>query len=79
MCLGIPARIITIEPDGLQATVESWGIRAQVSLALVEDCRPGTYVLVHAGHAISIIDEKEAEARLTLWQNMASGERTGVD
>ncbi|MGB9860220.1 MAG: HypC/HybG/HupF family hydrogenase formation chaperone [Moorellaceae bacterium] len=70
MCLGVPARILSIEPGGLQGVVESWGVKARVSLVLVEGCRPGDYVLVHAGHAISVIDAREAEARLTLWQDM---------
>ncbi|CEP69361.1 Hydrogenase expression/formation protein,HupF/HypC [Moorella glycerini] len=70
MCLGVPARIIAIDTDGVQATVETRGVQARVSLALVEGCRPGSYVLVHAGHAISIIDTEEAKARLSLWQEL---------
>ncbi|MDN5344883.1 MAG: hydrogenase expression/formation protein HypC [Clostridia bacterium] len=70
MCLGVPARIIAIEADGVQATVETRGVQARVSLALVEGCRPGSYVLVHAGHAISVIDTEEAEARLNLWKEL---------
>lgn len=72
MCLGVPARIINIDSDGLQATVEARGVRARISLALVEGCQPGSYVLVHAGHAISLINAAEAATRLRLWEEMAS-------
>ncbi|SMB98891.1 hydrogenase expression/formation protein HypC [Thermanaeromonas toyohensis ToBE] len=79
MCLGVPAKIISIDPNGLEAIVETWGVRASVSLALVEGCKPGTYVLVHAGHAISVIDEEEAKARLSLWKELAnSKERSSL-
>lgn len=77
MCLGVPAKIISIDPSGLIATVETRGVKTNVSLALVEGCKPGCYVLVHAGHAISVIDEGEAKARLSLWEELAKLEERG--
>ncbi|MGI9861656.1 HypC/HybG/HupF family hydrogenase formation chaperone [Moorella naiadis] len=70
MCLGVPARIIFIDGDGRQATVDYQGVQVTVNLALVEGCQLGNYVLVHAGHAISVIDTEEAEARLSLWREL---------
>mgnify|MGYP001627379198 CR=1 FL=1 len=77
MCLGVPAKIVSIDPSGLIATVETQGVKANISLALVEGCKPGSYVLVHAGHAISVIDEEEAKARLSLWEELANLEERG--
>jgi hydrogenase expression/formation protein HypC len=64
MCLGIPGRIV--EPletiGGLeQALVEFGGLRRRVCTACVPDARPGDYIIVHAGIAISVIDAEEAE------------------
>jgi len=36
------------------------GIIKQVSLAYVPDARPGDYVIVHVGFALSTLDESEA-------------------
>lgn len=64
MCLGVPGRLI--ECDGCtnelaSGVVEFAGIRRRVSLACVPEARPGDYVIVHAGIAISRIDADEAQ------------------
>ncbi len=69
MCLAIPARIESI--DGKQATVELGGTRRDISLWLTPEAEVGDYVLLHAGYAISMIDQKEAEETLRLFQEMA--------
>jgi hydrogenase expression/formation protein HypC len=64
MCLAIPGKIISIaEEDGFlrPARVEFGGVVKKVSLACVPDATVGQYVLVHAGMAISIVDETEAK------------------
>jgi len=66
VCLAIPMRIETI--NGQEAQVEvggAHGVRT-VSLALTPEARPGDYVVVHAGYAISVIDEAEAQETLRL-------------
>ncbi|WP_258360757.1 HypC/HybG/HupF family hydrogenase formation chaperone [Moorella sulfitireducens (nom. illeg.)] len=78
MCLGVPARIISIDADGVQATAETQGVQLKVNLALVDGCRPGGYVLVHAGHAISVIDTEEARARLDLWKELIAFKKTSA-
>jgi hydrogenase expression/formation protein HypC len=68
MCLAVPGRIIDIQEDSGPArtgTVDFQGSRVEVSLALVPDASAGDWVLVHAGFAISTLNE--AEARET-WQ-----------
>jgi len=64
MCLAIPALVRTIE--GLEADVEIGGVSRRASIMLTPEVRVGDYVLLHTGHAISVIDEEEAEETLEL-------------
>ena len=59
MCLGIPAQLVALGPDGL-ATAEVSGVRREVSTALVPEARTGDWVLVHVGFALARIDATEA-------------------
>jgi len=65
MCLAVPGRIVSIQEeadDALRtAVVDFAGVRRQVSLAFTPEARPGDYVMVHVGFAISVVDENEAE------------------
>ena len=68
MCLAIPGKIETIS-DGTDAMLRTGrvnfeGIVREVSLACVPDAIVGDYVLVHAGFAISQIDERAAKETL---------------
>ena len=58
MCLAIPLQIEKIEDS--QATVVLNGSRVDVSLAVVPEAVVGDWVLVHAGMAITLLDEAEA-------------------
>lgn len=63
MCLGVPGKVIAIEPDPLGMTmgkVNFAGIVKDVCLAYVPDVQIGDYVVVHVGFAISQVDEEEA-------------------
>lgn len=64
MCLGVPARIISIE--GREAKLNLAGNQLKASLDLLENVKVGDYVLLHAGYAIQKIDEEEAEKTLEL-------------
>jgi hydrogenase expression/formation protein HypC len=46
------------------AEVEFGGIRREVQMACVRSAKVGDYVIVHAGIAICIVDEKEAQQTL---------------
>ena len=59
MCVGLPAKILTMK-DGL-AVVDAHGARREISAELIEDLKPGDYVMVHAGIAIAKITEEEDE------------------
>ena len=64
MCLAIPMRVV--ERREFDATAEVGGVRRQVSMMLCPDAGSGDYVLVHAGYAITEIDEEEAARTLEL-------------
>ncbi len=63
MCLAVPGKILTVsgdEPLRRMGRVSFGGIVKEVSLAYVPDAGVDDYVIVHAGFAISQLDEKEA-------------------
>lgn len=50
------------------------GVLREVNISLV-DAKVGEYVLVHAGYAIQVLEEKEALETLSLWKDiLAAGE-----
>ena len=59
MCLAVPAKVI--ESNGDEAVVDLQGNRLKISRVLTPDADIGDWVLVHAGFAISQIDEDEAK------------------
>jgi hydrogenase expression/formation protein HypC len=69
MCLAVPGRIA--EVDGTTALVDFGGVTREASLALVPSAAPGDYVLVHAGFAIEVLSEEEAEETLALFRQLS--------
>jgi hydrogenase expression/formation protein HypC len=68
MCLAIPAKILSLE--GAKANVDfGQGVLREVNVSLVE-AKVGMYVLVHAGYAIQVLEEKEALETLSLWNDV---------
>jgi hydrogenase expression/formation protein HypC len=68
MCLGIPGRIVETQGGELMrmGKVDFGGIVREVSLAYVPEADVGDFVIVHAGFAISQVDEAEAQETLDL-------------
>jgi hydrogenase expression/formation protein HypC len=67
MCLAVPGRILRIldeTPLFRRGEVEFLGIRRDCSLACVPEAREGDFVIVHAGVAITVIDEVAAQQTL---------------
>ena len=82
MCLAIPGRLIEItETEGLKmGRIDYSGTIHTACLEYLPDVQPGQYVLVHAGFAISAIDEEEAQKTLELWRQLAEEHaREGLD
>jgi len=55
-----------LEHDGQSGIVEIGGARREVMLTLTPDARINDYLIVHAGYALEILDEDEAERTLAL-------------
>ncbi len=68
MCLGIPGKIIKkYNCDGLMMGIIDYnGIQREVCLSSLPEADTGDYVVVHAGFAISRLDEKEAKKTIRL-------------
>jgi hydrogenase expression/formation protein HypC len=66
MCLAIPARIVELEGDN--AVVDAMGNRWKARTTLLAEAKLGDLVLIHAGFAISLVDEEEAKKT---WQLIA--------
>jgi hydrogenase expression/formation protein HypC len=63
MCLAIPGKLETLtgsDPLARMGKVNFGGILKDVCLAYVPEARLGDYVIVHAGFALSRVDEDEA-------------------
>ena len=72
MCLAVPGKIIHIDDETQNATIDYGdNVTRTVNVSLV-DVKPGDYVLVHAGFAIQKIDPKEAEETLEIFRMMLS-------
>jgi hydrogenase expression/formation protein HypC len=69
MCLAVPGRVIEI--DGVTARVDFGGVTKDANVSLVPEAAVGSYVLVHAGFAIQVLNEEEAEETLSLFRQMA--------
>lgn len=59
MCLAVPARIVELDAD--QAVVDALGNQWKARTTLLPQVKVGDLVLVHAGFAISLVDEEEAK------------------
>lgn len=72
MCLAVPAKVLQIE--GSKAHVDFGdGTLREVNVSLV-DVQIGKYVIVHAGFAIEVLDQEEAQETLDLWRELLSQE-----
>ncbi len=64
MCVAVPMRLTARQ--GAQGVVEQGGVRYRVDLSLLEDATVGQYLLIHAGFAITALDEDDALQTLRL-------------
>jgi hydrogenase expression/formation protein HypC len=73
MCLGIPGEVVEIDaerPDLAKVNVS--GVRRLINIGLLADDppKPGEWVLIHVGFALSKIDEDEAAAALEFLESI---------
>lgn len=68
MCLGVPMRVVELDPP----VGELGGLRCKINLSLLDSVSVGDYVIVHAGYAIERLDEKVARKTLQFMSTLSS-------
>jgi hydrogenase expression/formation protein HypC len=69
-------RIVEIRNDGT-GLVELDGSRREANLSLLTNPKTGEYVIVHAGFAIEKLDERDANERIALFDELAASAGNG--
>lgn len=73
MCLGVPMKILSKDGDNIVAEVD--GVQKEANVMLLgEEVAVGDYVIVHAGFAISRLDEEYAKETLQLMREVFKAE-----
>jgi len=62
-------KLVEVRDDGT-GVADLDGARSDVNLTLLEKPAKGDYVIIHAGFAIERLDEKEANERIKLFEEM---------
>ncbi|OPX26725.1 MAG: hydrogenase assembly protein HypC [Campylobacteraceae bacterium 4484_166] len=72
MCLSIPSKVVKIDKQTNEATVDTFGIMRKASLDLMEqdDVKVGDFVLLHIGFVMNKIDEKDALLSLETYKEI---------
>ena len=65
MCLAIPAKVLSVEPDEM-AVVAVENVQKRISTALLDHVDEGDYLLIHVGYALHKLSEEEAAETLSL-------------
>lgn len=65
MCVGVPAKVL--EKQEYSALVDVMGSQTTVGIIFVPEVQIGDYVIVHAGQAMSIVDEAYAKQSADEW------------
>jgi hydrogenase expression/formation protein HypC len=82
MCLAIPGKLVEkYEENGLKmGKLDYSGAVNTACLEYVPEIEIGQYALVHAGFAINVIDEQEAQATYAVWDEMVEAAKAeGTD
>ncbi len=72
MCLAIPGKVTSVKSNKGKIDFGE-GVLRDVNMTLVK-AKIGDYVLVHAGYAIQVLNEKEALETLDLWNQILKAE-----
>ncbi|MGZ4468078.1 MAG: carbamoyltransferase HypF [Nocardioidaceae bacterium] len=79
MCLGIPGQVVAI-PDGYAdqvALVDVEGAQRHINVGMLDaPPEPGSWVVIHMGFALEVVDEAQAREAMTGLRLMGSGRTT---
>lgn len=68
MCVGVPAKVV--KKMEFSAVVDVMGSQTTVGIIFVPEVEVGEYVIVHAGQAMSIVDETYANVSVEEWRKL---------
>jgi len=73
MCLGIPGKILTIYEDHgtKMAKIDFGGVSREACIEVIPDAKPGDWTIVHAGFALNLLSEEEAQETLEILREMS--------
>lgn len=74
MCVGVPAKVI--KKMEYSAVVDVMGSQTTVGIIFVPEAELGDYVIVHAGQAMSIVDETYAKQSVEEWRKLVDARNT---
>jgi hydrogenase expression/formation protein HypC len=74
MCLGLPGKVteVFVDRGTTMAVVDFGGASKQVCCAYLPEVEVGQYALVHAGFALTVLDEKAALETLELLRSLGT-------
>ena len=82
MCLGIPGKIISIGEDHgtKMAQIDFGGVVREACIEVIPEAKPGDWTIVHAGFALNLLSEEEAQETLDILREMSQlAEQEGLD
>ena len=84
MCLAIPGVVVEIvDEHNRLAKVDVAGVQRTINVGLLDadgaPVKPGEWVLIHVGFALSRIDEEEARATRRLLERMGADYETELE
>jgi hydrogenase expression/formation protein HypC len=73
MCLGIPGKILSVYEDHgtKMAKIDFGGVSREACIEVIPDAKPGDWTIVHAGFALNLLSEEDAQETLEMLQEMS--------
>ena len=81
MCLGVPGKIVEIYNDRglLMCKVDFGGAVREACIETLPEAKVGEYTIVHAGFALNLLSEEEAQSTLDLLRQISAIEDGEAD
>jgi hydrogenase expression/formation protein HypC len=76
MCLAVPGKIIDIYSAGSlrMAKIDFGGVIREACIEALPEANVGDYTIIHAGFALNILSEEEAQQTLDAFKELADAE-----
>jgi len=82
MCLAIPGKLLEVfDENGLKmGNIDFAGSVSKACLEYVPEIEVGQYTIVHAGFALSVLNEEEAKRSFDAWDEVIdAAQRDGIE